>query len=599
MFTTLKRFLAACSSFVPLALTVACSSSDAAPSGASGGAAGSGGVVPTGGASNPRGGTLSSGGAALTGGAGSGGTAIGGSGSGGSSIPDAAPDGDAGDASQLLVSVASGTLRGKRMGGSLVFLGIPFAAPPIGARRFAPPAPTIPWNGVRDATESGRACPQKLFPPAVEGAPTAGPWAEDCLTLDVYRPAVARGPLPVLVYLYGGGFAFGANRLYDGHYLAEAAGAVVVTVNYRVGRLGFLAHPALDAVLSVPSGNMGLRDQRAALEWVRDNIATFGGDPGEVTLFGQSAGALSTCLHYFASGDTPAHRYILQSGSCLASPEMSTAPSALGPRTRPAALDAGTKLAGQLCPGATDVVKCLRDLPVESLVDTGDFNGSGYDAAAWPNIDGHFLAGPPVQLLREGKFKRAPIVIGTNVNDSAWNIPEGYPGATGGKLDMLLLLMVVHPQDFQRVYTRYEPKTEADAKPQTTLAMTNDQFRCPSRLLARGVASAGVPVYVYSFALPPAPHSLELDYVFGWPGGNISRETSGAPLPPIAGLIDTMQGYWGTFARTGDPNGGGRPAWPRYDPAKDENIVLAEPISLQANLEKNNCDWWEQTYLPR
>ncbi|MDY6919598.1 MAG: carboxylesterase family protein [Pseudomonadota bacterium] len=232
------------------------------------------------------------------------------------------------------------------------FLGIPYAEAPTGALRFRPPQPVMPWKGVLKTLTFSPSCVQ---PPGPLAAP--GEQSEDCLTLNVYSPAGAKpGAKPVMVFIHGGAFVSGGSSQYDGARLAEDYGVVVVTLNYRLGALGFLSHPELDQELQAPqSGNLGLKDQQLALHWVQQNIVAFGGDPQQVTLFGESAGSASTCVHMVAPGSQDlAQQFIMESGVCIGGLPINS-------KTQSDAI--GEALLQALCPEATDRLGCLRELP--------------------------------------------------------------------------------------------------------------------------------------------------------------------------------------------------------------------------------------------
>jgi len=313
-----------------------------------------------------------------------------------------------GSGSGPVVTTDDGAVRGVTAGTVDEFLGIPYAAPPTGNLRWRPPQPPAAWRGVRDATQFAPSCPQPT-----SGNPFAppGPFSEDCLYLNVYTPGLPGGDRdhrlarsadgdgrPVLVWIHGGGLVQEAGRNYDGARLA-AGGAVVVTINYRLGALGFLAHPALASRPGGPAGNYGLMDQQAALRWVQDNISRFGGDPGHVAIAGQSAGGLSVLAQLVSAGARGLfQRAIVQSGAF-----------ALNQQPLATAEAAGQAFAGALgCPGQTaQTAACLRNLPVADLV-TPNFVGI-------PGVvDGKVLTEPIGAALAAGRFARVPVLNGTN-----------------------------------------------------------------------------------------------------------------------------------------------------------------------------------------
>ena len=300
-----------------------------------------------------------------------------------------------------------------------VYRGIPFARPPVGPLRWQPPQPVQPWQGIRDCTEFGPSCPQ---PPARIVPEIQGAKSEDCLYLNVWTAASPGDNRPVLVWIHGGGFSIGsgAQRFYDGTHFAEN-GAVLVTINYRLGPFGFLAHPALSAESPQnASGNFGLLDQIAALTWVRHNIAAFGGDPDRVTIFGESAGGMSVgflLASPLASGLF--HRAILQSGVPGAgSPLRDTT----GPN--PSAEATGIAVARELgipdpASDSPQTAARLRDVPAETLLETTNPRVGlfGKGRRLWPVVDGHVLPRPPDHLFARGVYNHVPVLLGSNADE--------------------------------------------------------------------------------------------------------------------------------------------------------------------------------------
>ena len=493
---------------------------------------------------------------------------------------------DAGSASALDVSIASGLLHGKVQYGVREFLGIPFAKPPLGSLRFAPPLPAAPWAGTRDATAFRPSCIQPRD--GMEGA-----LDEDCLFLNVFTPLhPAEGGAPVMVFIHGGGFGGGGGAGYPSEWLAGPKNVVVVTINYRLGRLGFLATPELDAALGVPSGNMGLRDQQLALRWVRENIAAFGGDADNVTVFGESAGAISACYHVFLKGSGELiSRIIMESGTCVVG---------IGePHSRQAALDASAAVVNQLCPFASDRVACLRSLPASVLAPANLASGTLVtDAASGPYVDGVLLPDTPRALLARGDFAKVPQMGGSNLQEAAYFQLLGFPKPANA-LEFTLALGLLYPDPSRgpRLVEHYAPAPGEDANAAFLRAMTDDLMRCPARYTARATSALGVPTYLYSFDIPPGGHAQELDYVFGWPGGSLSKAYPGvAPVPPLADIVDATQTYWTTFARSSNPNDGALVEWPRYTTDGDAHLSVGRTLSVGRGLAKDDCDWWDTEF---
>jgi para-nitrobenzyl esterase len=452
------------------------------------------------------------------------------------------------------VRVAAGALKGVTADGVMSFKGVPFAAPPVGPLRWKPPQPVTPWTGVRPADRMGAICTQ-IYNPKDSGVGPL-PMSEDCLTLNVFAPAErGRRRLPVMVWIHGGGFVNGSGTaaLYDGSALARR-GVVVVTLNYRLGRFGFFAHPALTAETPKgPLGNYGLMDQIAALKWVRANIAAFGGDPRQVTLFGESAGGIAVNDLMVSP---PARglfvRAIVESG---AGREQAPPLSAVEP--------SGEAFAAKLGFAHASAAQ-LRALTAEQIIKAGDpdlFSGGGTMA------DGVLLPMSAHEGFARGLEAKIPYVVGYNALEfpiPAAALPMWYarfPDLDAGER--------------AKVAAVYPDKDAYEAHIVSDLV-----FSEPALELARLHAGHGQPTWVYRFSvlspaarkvLKGAPHASERQYVFGrldtlaWP----TTENDAAQSR-------TMIGYWTDFAKAGDPNGGDRPAWPRYEAARDRILDFTD-----------------------
>jgi para-nitrobenzyl esterase len=482
----------------------------------------------------------------------------------------------------LQVRVKQGELRGKLVENTRAFLGIPYAKPPVGERRFAPAQPAERWRGVRDAVAFGASCPQ---PPGALAAP--GPQSEDCLFLNVYTPAQPiRKKLPVMVFIHGGAFVAGSSVQYDGRRLSEEGGVVVVTINYRLGALGFLAHPALDEERcgDEPSGNDALRDQQLALAWVQKNIDEFGGNPKEVTVFGESAGSMSACLQMVAPhAKKYADRYIMESGTCVAGLPISS---------KAQAQTLGKELADTLCAGADDVVSCLRAKPASELIAFGASRGiSGAGWAPVINPDDEFLPEHPSKLIAAGDYnRRAEVIVGSNARE--WGLFQAI-GQSPRPATVAQLHAILDGQfgPLAPALKLAYPASDATANLAYVNLMTDYLFRCPARELARQVGARGTTAYLYSFEEGAAFHAFELPYVFGNP-----NPTLGAPVL-VEPLRETMQTYWTTFAHEGDPNAAGQPVWPEYDAQSDQHMTLKATSAVGSGLTKPQCDLWAS--IPR
>ncbi|MFF5532447.1 carboxylesterase/lipase family protein [Streptomyces cinerochromogenes] len=492
--------------------------------------------------------------------------------------------------------------------GGRVFQGIPFAAPPTGGLRWRPPRPAARWSGVRDATAPAHPCPQPPLTLLPGGGPVlpgesnrTGSTTEDCLYLNVWTPARTGGrPLPVLVWLHGGSNAYGAGSDYDGTALT-ARGVVVVTVNYRLGALGFLAHPALSAESGDhASGDYGLMDQQAALRWVRRNIGAFGGDRDRVTLGGQSAGSADTCAH-IASPTAKGlfQRAIQQSGSCASDGGLT--PLALG-----AAEQRGRDFAASVgCADPATAAACLRALsPTELLRGTG--TGA---ASSWgPNTGPRILPLPPHRAWAEGRVNAVPTLSGTTHDEYRYFTALYVDLLGGGPLTAGSYAALVKQQHGGRAAAVLDAYP-ASAYPSPNLAYsavnTDQRFACPARSDSRLYGSRA-PVYAYEFHDPQAPpfipaphtpqgafHASELAYLF--PMGSLHL------TPAQRRLSGTMTAYWARFAGTGDPNGPRTPAWPRYTAEGDRVQVLA-PVRVAPTTgfaTDHRCAFWQPSPASR
>jgi para-nitrobenzyl esterase len=499
--------------------------------------------------------------------------------------------------------VKQGAVTGKLQNTTCEYLGIPYAKPPINDLRFMPPQPPDAWTGVRDATAFGAQCSQASLGIAGFGGSTKTD--EDCLFINVYTPKDAPSkPLPVMAFIHGGAFTTGAGSQYDGELLSQKGPAVLVTMNYRLGALGFFTIPALDSERpNAPSGNDGIRDQALALQWVKDNIAAFHGDPSNVSVFGESAGSVSASIHLVSPiSRALASRFIMESGVLLS--------VGLGTATKDAAQKLSQSLVDGLCSGSGDALACLRALPasrVASWAPAMDAGGSPLGAGWTACIEGGNGAVLPdtgEQLLTSGQFnKDATVLVGSNKNE--WGLFISLGSLLGGSpLLSSANTIAQFDQSVQQYFgsrasgveAHYAPATDADANDTYVRLMTDYIIRCPTRKLARlATANGTAKLYLYSYEFGRAYHSDELAAVFG-PSGSGGSTSIGALLggtPPPASLVDAVQGYWTRFAATGDPNGASAPAWPAYETATDQHMILADPPKAGSNLSKSDCDFWD------
>jgi len=458
-----------------------------------------------------------------------------------------------------VINAPAGKVRGQSTGALQVFKGIPYALPPTGARRWKPPLPMPKWNETRVADQYGPACVQ---PKARSGSIYAwdiGALSEDCLSLNVWAPAKA-GKAPVFVWIHGGALSTGSGGepLYDGSKLAER-GLVVVTINYRMGILGFLAHPALSAESRRNvSGNYGLLDQIAALRWVKNNIAAFGGDAGNVTIAGESAGGLSV-MYLMVAPEARGlfHKAVAQSAYMISAPELRGTTHG-GVAAEPVGPWLGEKL------GAGDLAG-LRSMDAVAL--TEGAASAGY--FPFFNIDGRVLPRQVVEAIDRGEQARVPILAGFN----------------SGEIRSLKFLASPVPADAatyeKEIRARYADLADAFLKlypssdmAESVLATTRDAlYGWTSERLVMKQTALGVPSYLYLFdhGYPAAVemglhafHASEIPYVFGTADKTPIRWPKVPATPVETQLSDAMLNYWASFARSGAPTADGQPAWPAY-----------------------------------
>lgn len=471
------------------------------------------------------------------------------------------------------VKLSQGTVAGHTTGEVEAYFNIPFAASPSGVRRWQPPASPPNWEGVRDGTQMGPACPQPIRPAIVAGG-VADHQSEDCLQLNVWRPTNASG-LPVMVWIHGGAHVIGSGTfpIFDGMELARQ-GVIVVTINYRLGVLGYFAHPALtaEATPDAPLGNLGLMDQLAALRWVQQNIAAFGGDPARVTVFGESAGAASTMTLLSmpeASGLFSAA--IVQSGVNLLAPKSLAEHEALGvAAARALGLEDGAAAEQLRAISANDWVKAA-----------GPRSGGTIN----PFIDGRLLREAPSTVFEEGRERDVPVMIGANSNEAS-----------------VLLAMGISPQ-FAAAYFG-DQLAEAEAAyglkasdPEFARQALGDAwFVAPARWLAAATHD-GAPSFLYHFDYVAerrrensagAAHGSEITYVFDtvdYFESVVGEMTQGDRL-----FADQLSACWVAFAKTHTPNCELARGWTPYDPATDELALFTPQTRIESGFRKTMLD---------
>jgi para-nitrobenzyl esterase len=525
-----------------------------------------------------------------------------------------------------VVTISDGPIQGHVDRSVYAFLGIPYGAPPVGAFRWKEPQPPTPWTEIRDASQFGSRCPQNASSTNMTVASTT----EDCLYLNVWTPDPSASKLPVMVWIHGGGnfggsasdslpLVLGGPKAADGGYFYDGAslsenGVVVVTLNYRLGIFGFFPHPGLVAEGS-KAGNQALWDQRFAMQWVQANIAKFGGDPQNVTIFGESAGAYNVCLHVASAPKPPLfEQAISESGGCTTrQPTLAEAqPLALGvaaevgcPGAATGNNEAGSPEGGadlDAGPGdasTVDSLACLRGLTTEALLGTHEEDtSSGLAEIFSAVVDGDFLTDQPRSLFQKGNTAKVPYLLGSN-NDEAMlfelsvtpvtdqaglaaAIAQDYgdAGATLAALYPLSEFDGGYPNPFQAALT----------------GMMSDQMLiCNTYDSAQLSAGQGVPAYAYNFDISAAVflgacHGSELPYVFG----TGTQLTAGSQQAAASAL---MERYWTRFASKGTPSGGSDPAWPSFSTSNNQRMQFTlQGPSVVPNFHAAECAYWISTY---
>jgi para-nitrobenzyl esterase len=477
-----------------------------------------------------------------------------------------------------LASVATGTLRGVVSDGIVAYKGIPYAAPPIGSGRWRAPGPALAWTGVRVADDYGPSCEQASAPERVPFDSRAGTMSEDCLTLNVWTPLLRPAALPVMVWVHGGGNTrgTGSDRFTDGTAFARD-GIVLVTLNYRLGLLGFFAHPAFASEAGAAgTANFGLLDQIAALKWVRANIGAFGGDPANVTLFGESSGGEDTVL--LATSDAAKglfSRAIAESAAGL----WDAFPTLAAAQTQGAKIVTSFGLSDDRATAAQ-----LRAIPIERLAGAGDENGAG------PIVDGRVIAGPLATAF-EGR-PRVPLIVGTNDDDGS---------LVAGIADPATIFPHLSHDAQATIRKSYGKRGITDDSAVARKLFGDGYFAAPARWEAARVTAAGQPAYLYRFDYvasvfgnrrPEATHGSEIPFVFETFTPSLLSDTDRA-------IEATVHGCWVAFARTGSTACPGASSWPPYDPHTGRQMVFDAQPSLRDPDDDGAIDILERELLPR
>lgn len=488
--------------------------------------------------------------------------------------------------------------------GVSVFQGIAYAAPPVRDLRWKPPAPAIPFAGVRAADRVGPACWQARNSDASLYARGNLNRSEDCLYLNVFTGAANAGDdLPVMVWFHGGGntAGHGGPLIFDGSNLAER-GAVIVTANYRLGAMGFLAHPALTSESEQnTSGMYGIQDQLEVLQWVQNNIKGFGGDPNRVTIFGQSAGGTDVCILMSSPlAEGLIHGVIGQSPGCVKSSNtLAEQGHAAGERFAAALGISGS---------GESALEAMRDVPAQQLIENMSTAGSG----GGPVIDGYVLPNRPYDLLGSGQQNRIPVMVG-GLADEYFGLQQLSPEITEDELDAYLDR--VFGDDAAEIKAAYADDIEDSPLAARKIITGDNGFILSARMWGRLVEDRGEDAYVYYFSRQPpvfrlyvpemtdlnndggqrtlgAYHSGELAYVFD----NLDLVGVGWDANDHA-LSETIADYWVNFARSGNPNGPGLPQWPTYNASTDTVQILDAEVRSAVHPRKEELDRMERVFL--
>ena len=499
-----------------------------------------------------------------------------------------------------------------------IFKGIPFAKPPVAELRWRPPQPVEPWPGVRPATSFGPRCVQVPRPRGSLGYFPPEPESEDCLYLNVWAPAYAgQANCPVMVWFHGGAYNMGSGSLplFDGACLARK-GVILVTLNYRLGRLGFLAHPELtDELEHRASGNYGLLDQRAALQWVARNIAQFGGDPGRVTIFGQSSGSYSVSF-FMASPLAKGlfHRAIGQSGAGFGPVDRTTGTSD-AIQALSDAEESGVVLARRIGAGSIAELRSRTAYEIQmARIGDGFEAGQGYDRFsalngrgafdnAYPIVDGHFLRDTVWQTFARGEQNDVPLLTGSNTHERGTTVKppptlQGYIDDARAELGDLA----------DRYLQVYPARTDADSQEIGGYAIGDRIFTWQNWTWAKAAMRGRSPVFFYRFTrVPPSPkgvsylenplnvprsyHGAEIPYVFS---SFAARDWPWEPLDKA--LSEDVSSYWTNFAAKGDPNDDRLPRWPQFDPDQPTVMFLGGKNGVGTIPNRERLELWDAFY---
>jgi para-nitrobenzyl esterase len=501
-------------------------------------------------------------------------------------------------AGELIIMTERGCLRGESLGTTKIFRGIPYAAPPVKELRWRAPQPLQAWEGVRDALNFGASCPQlrgSLLP--LNASLGMG---ENCLFLNIWTPRLdITANLPVMFWIHGGGLVQGSSsqinndgRLtYDGKFLAEKGQVVLVSVNYRLAQLGFLAHPALSAEDPQRiSGNYGLLDQIYALNWVRANIKNFGGNSQNITIFGESAGGKSVCaLLASPLAKELFHRAIIESGGCLRNLRKLKESTASAPESAEAQGERYARAIG--CATAPDVLMCLRSKSFQEILNILPGEASIISTAEKYDfiVDNVVLKEAPGVALESGRFNIVPVIAGTNGNEaSIFTLNLGI--STPNQYEAFVRALFKNNAD--QVLALYPVSNFPRVKDVLDALLSDVSFVCPTRQFTRAIQKYQPKTYLYQFTHVTqlgqrlslgAFHGSEIEFVFG--------TVSAAATAAERALSETLLSYWTNFAKTGDPNfPGASSLWPPYALPEETHMQFDTPIVVKHELKKKECD---------
>ncbi|MEW6129061.1 MAG: carboxylesterase/lipase family protein [Acidobacteriota bacterium] len=505
-------------------------------------------------------------------------------------VPQASPSST--DNFNGIIKVEDGLISGSTLEGVRIFKGIPYAAPPIGNLRWKPPQPALPWNGVRECTEYGPDCPQAPYAQTSLYYAQPRRQSEDCLYLNIWSSAKPGEAQPVMVWIHGGALTrgSGATKTYDGTSFAKK-GVVLVTINYRLGPLGYLAHPELTAESpNQSSGNYGILDQITALKWVQKNIRAFGGDPNRVTIFGESAGSWSVnALVASPLAKGLFHRAIGQSGGSF------------GPMTSLKEDKKGFISAEKI--GAAfgkaigaESLQAMRTVPVEKIIEVFNNDIEGRKFRTSPNVDGWVLPDEIRNIFAKGKQNAVPVIIGSNANEmTSLTTPAILPKTMADYRKRVKSQYGAMIKEFDAIYP---VQNEADIAGAILGSMRDVAFTLPMRTWAKMTGTGKSKAYLYYFShVPPNPnskylgayHAAEIAYVFN----NLNRQNLLLQEADFQ-LAQLMMNYWVNFAKTGNPNGKGLPQWTAYNQKEEPYLEFGNPVRSGNHLLKPQLDFIEK-----